>query len=328
MRAYMKKITFGIVGTSSITHRFLRGVEKVAEVEACAIASRELKKAEAFCETYPFLTPFESYVAMLKEPSIQAVYIALPNYLHEKAILQALHAGKHVLCEKPMVLHQEEVHRCFALAKEKGLLLMEAMKPCFLPTTLKAKEWIQQGKIGKLCYLEAGYCARNPIPFQSGWHSFPSMGGGALYDIGVYPLAFVNSICKDAIIKVQGTARMLPTGADAMHLIQLQYENGVGAQLRCAIDMDADNKAVIYGEQGTITIANFWKSDTAILKNTEGTETFYEPHDASEFQYQIHAFVQAILLNASEAALMSEEESARNAQVIDQLMRKDDVYES
>lgn len=324
----MNKITFGIASTAEITHRFLRGAALVEEAEVIAIASSSKQKVEGYCERYPFLTPYGSYEAMLANPAIQAVYIAYPNNLHYEAIIRALQAGKHVLCEKPMVLQEAQVHTCFTLAKQKGLLLMEAMKPCFLPTTQKAKEWIQEGKIGRLRYLEAGYCAKNPLPFQSGWHSKLEQGGGALYDIGVYPLAFVNTICTFPICNIQGISRKGFAEIDTMHLIQLQYKDGVCAQIRCAIDMDADNKAVIYGDTGSITIPSFWKSDTAILENAQGKQIFYEPHDASEFQYQIQAFTQAILHKQVEVAIMSEEISARNARCIDQLMRKERHYES
>lgn len=327
-RECMNTITFGIIGTGQITHRFIRGVNKVKEAKVVAIASRSLDKAEIYCAKYPWLTPYGSYDDILKNPSIQAVYIALPNYLHAEMIKKALDAGKHVLCEKPMVLHKEEVHECFAIAKERGTILMEAMKLCFLPTTLKAKQWIKEGKIGRVRYLEASYCVNHPAPFESGWHSHMEQGGGALYDLGVYPLAFANAICEADITSVQGIARKSTTGIDMLHMIQLQYADGACAQLRCAVDVDTQNQANIYGDSGRIMIPNFWKSDTAIVENTQGKEIFYEDHDASEFQYQIHSFTQAILGKEKEVKLMSESKSARNAGVIDQLIRKEGCYES
>lgn len=309
-------IKFGIIGTAHITHRFIKGMQYVEEAQVSMIASRSFEKACAYVEKYPSIQPASSIEAMLEDETIDAVYIATPNHTHEYWIKEALNHGKHVLCEKPMLLHEKEVHECFALAKEKGLMLMEAMKPCFLPTTKKAKEWCS--KIGKIRLIEAGYCHQDIQPFEQGWHSKLNQGGGAMYDIGVYPLAFVNYFASSPIRSIQHVHRWYKSGIDTMSCVLIEYEDGMLASIRCAIDMSDENQAIIHGEKGTITIKNFWKSDSALL-TCDKEEVFIEDHHASEFQYQIQAFVHDILNKKIENDKMSEQVSALNAYVLDEI---------
>lgn len=318
----MKKIHFGIIGTGNITHRFIRGVEKVDGVEAYAVSSRNLAQAERYCEAYPGMKAYGDYKEMLQDANVDAVYIATPNATHVRYIMDALDQGKHVLCEKPMVLHEQDAVACFHKANQQGLLLMEAMKPCFLPTTKKAMEWIKDGRIGKLQYIEAGYCANGTTPFLSGWHAEKELGGGALYDIGVYPLGFVNHIEQSEILDMQIQQRILPSGVDAMSILQISYEDGVLAQLRCAVDVCVENQAVLYGTKGSIIIPEFWKSEKAILRTKTQEEVFYEPHDKREFQYQIRSFVEDIRMQRVENSIMSKAATCRNARVIDSLLWK------
>lgn len=307
-------INFGIVGTANIAHRFIRGMQYVDNACVKMIASRSYEKAVAYVKDYPSIEAATSIEAMLGDENIDAIYIATPNHTHKYWIKEALNHGKHVLCEKPMVLHESDVHECFALAKQKGLLLMEAMKPCFLPTTQKAEEWLS--KIGKIKLIEANYCHDDVESFV-GWHNDLLCGGGAMYDIGVYPLAFVNHFVSSPIQSIQHVHRYLESGIDSMSCVLLQYEDGTLASIRCAIDMEEKNQAIIHGEKGTITIENFWKSDRADLISDEFDAIFGEPHNASEFQYQIASFVDSI--GESENKIMNEKTSARNAYVLDEI---------
>lgn len=316
---HLDNLKFGIIGTGAITKRFIKGANKVTGVEVCAVCSRSMKQAIEYASQYAGMQAFDQINDLFQH--VDAVYIATPNYTHKENIIQALMAKKHVLCEKPMLLTKQDVQECFALAKQQGCLLMEAMKPCFLPTTLQAKAWIEAGKIGTLRYLEGGYCSDGVEAFQSGWHSEIEKGGGALYDLGVYPIAFANCIDTTPIVSVQATSRCLENGIDAMWGIQITYEDGVIAQLRCAVDTPTQNVARLYGDQGYIEIENFWKSDKAVLHTSTEEIIFHEPHEQSEFQYQIAAFLEAIQTNASQQAIMDEHASARNAGVVDQLKK-------
>lgn len=314
-------IRFGIIGTSNIVHRFIRGVEKCGAVSVCGIASRDLSKAEAFVAQYPMIKAYASHDALFHEEQIDAIYIATPNDTHEDFAMRALSCGKHVMCEKPMMLHEDAVKRCFTYAKQQGLILMEAMKPAFLPTTLQAKKWIAEGTIGTLRYISAGYCHNEMTPFLEGWHHDRSLGGGILYDLGVYPIGFVHALLEQEAKDISLITRTLDNGCDIFCNISCRYLD-VAVEMLCACDTMMENRALICGDRGYIEIKNFWKSESAVLHTAKGEVHFEEPHDQSEFQYQIRSFCDSIHQHQIENEIMSEEMSRRNAHLVDMIIRK------
>lgn len=319
-------ITFGILGTANIAYRFLRGANKCEQVRVEVVGSRSLAKAQAFVKAAPKLRGVGTYEEVWNDPSIDAIYLATPNFTHYDLIMRSLQAGKHVLCEKPLLLHAHEVKTCFAYAKAHGLLLMEGMKPAFLPTTLQAKAWIQQGEIGQLRLIRASYCHDHVSAFLSGWHSDINQGGGVLYDIGVYPMGFVHAILplEPTDLKIQ--QRFLQKNCDCFDLLTCRYQE-VLVELLCGCDTPMHNEALIYGSKGTIRIKDFWKSDTAILCNAQGEQVFTEAHEQSEFQYEIREFCKSIEQKQIESPLMGEEDSLRNARMIDEIIAKGAQYE-
>lgn len=316
----MKKITFGIVGIGKISHRFIKGLQYVEGAQVLAVASRSQERAWKYAEPYAIPYAYENYEEMLQNPEIDAVYIATPNDTHHEYMMKALSFGKHVICEKPFTVHTKEAQEVFEYAKAKGLLVMEAMKACFLPTTLMVKQWIQQHKIGQVRYIEAGYCSR-AVNIPQTHHLFDKeRGGGSFYDVGIYPLAFVNELQSARIINY--TAKhVFDHGIDSFTQVLLQYEDGVIASVRSSIMADMDNTAVIYGDAGTIRIPQFWKSEKAYL-HVYGQEEiiFDEVHHASEFRYQIQHFVDLIRNGKSESNIMSMQATVRNMQLLEDII--------
>lgn len=319
----MEKIKFAIIGTGDITKRFIRGVELVENAEVVAVCSRNLQKAEAYAASYG-IRAYGDFDVCLQDDNIDAVYIATPNQTHVTYVMKALHARKHVLCEKIMMLHSEEVKEAFALARQQGVMLMEAMKACFLPTTRKAKDWIEAGKIGNIRLIQAQYCANSMAHFREGYRSQLTSGGGALFDLGVYPLAFLLRIYPHPIVDIQTQMRKSETGIDTMSAIQLRYDDGVIARILCAVDMADINMASIIGEQGVIRIQDFWKSEQASCV-APVNEEFEEIHNRSEFRYQVQAFVNDIITNQTEDAIMNEDASLRCIEIIEEIWRKENL---
>ena len=215
-----------------------------------------------------------------------------------------------------MVLCAADGEECFAYAKQRGLVLMEAMKPVFLPTTFMARQWIYEGKIGKLNYIQASYCHGEETWFHHGWHQDPKLGGGVLYDIGVYPIGFVHALLPQMPIHISCDTRYLENGCDSFHAIHARYED-VYVHMLCACDTPMENEALIIGTKGSIRIADFWKSERAVLHNEQGIHVFEEPHDRSEFRYEIESFCDAILAKAKSHGIVNEDVSLRNALLID-----------
>jgi predicted dehydrogenase len=299
---------FGIIGCGKITERFLKGCALVDDVDVIAAASRELDKAEEYCALHDIRLAYGSYEALCKDRNVDAVYIATPPFTHYALSKMALENGKHVLCEKPFVSSEEEVRELFELARKKGLLIMEAMKAVFTPTTAQVRLWLREGRIGELKYAEAGYCYRSPFGYDH-WVFDPQRMGGGMLDVGVYAIAYLNHLISYEIKESVALSTKSVTGCDEIMQILLKYANGVQASARSAIGVDTKNIAYFYGTQGYIEVVDFWKSRQAKLVRYSGETEDYSDDFPSEFVFQIDHFVQCIKKGTCESPVMSEEAS-------------------
>ena len=297
-------LKFAILGPGIISHRFVKGFRFTKGATLYAVASRNLKKAEDYAKEYQIPKAYGSYSEMLEDQEIDVVYIATPPFLHYEQVMQCLKAGKHVICEKPFMRKVEEIEKAFAYAKKHNLVLMEAMKVAFLPTTKQAKKWIAEGRIGELRYIEASYCYNGKFP-DSHWVYQKELGGGGMFDVGVYALAYANAIADAPIKTWHRLSQINEHGSDDFSQIIIAYENGVIASTRGAIGLKTENVANIYGTEGKIVVENFWKSNTATLFSEEGEEETFSIAQESEFTYQIQEIIDCILEEKEESEIMS-----------------------
>lgn len=313
----MKKIRFGIIGIGTISHRFMKGLGYVKHASVVAVASRSMQRAQDYAKTYKIAYAYGSYEDMLQNEEVDAIYIATPNDTHYEYMMMALAHGKHVLCEKPFTVHTSQTQEVFAFAKEKKLLVMDAMKACFLPTTRQVKQWLEEGSIGRLRYIEAGYCHyAQDIPETH--HIYDKQrGGGSFYDVGIYPLAFVNEL-QQSRIHHYTYEKSYDHEIDCFSQVLIHYEDGVVASVRSSIFADMDNTAILYGDKGTIRVPQFWKSERAFLQvHGESELMFEELHHASEFRYQIEHFVDLIMEHKTMSNVMNAQATLRNMQILE-----------
>jgi predicted dehydrogenase len=245
-------MNFGIIGTGNGARDFIIGLSHVSGAQAVAVGSRSKERAQAFATALNIKAAHGTYEALVNDPNVQIVYIATQHDSHRADCLLALQAGKHVICEKPFALNAVEAEEVFEVARVKKLFCMEAMWMRFMPLILHAKQWIDEGKIGKVHSLRAdfGYIADNGP--KSRFYD-PKAGGGALLDRGVYLLSLAQLILGNPTT-VQGNARM-ERGVDAHSTYLLGYTNGASAMLHATLVAQTTNEAVIYGEKGNIVIA-------------------------------------------------------------------------
>ena len=202
-------IQFGIMGAGNIARKFADAVRQVEGAQVAAVDSKSLERAQAFAQEQHIPAGYGGYQGMLQRPDIDAVYIATTNNFHYENILQCLEHGKHVLCEKSMVLHTRQAEEVFALAREKGLFLMECMWVRFLPKIQKVKEWVETGRIGKL------KCAQGNLGFYAGKDLTtraynPALGGGSMYDLGVYLIEVLGYFATEPLTQVESTVVRAP----------------------------------------------------------------------------------------------------------------------
>lgn len=276
----MRTVNFGIIGPGNIANTFAKGALMCEGVKLFAVGSRDFGRAKNFAEKYNMEKAYSSYDEVINDPQVDAVYIAVPHNSHSELAKKALNAGKAVLCEKPFFTNTEDARQVIDLAREKKLLLMEAMWTRYLPTTLKAHEWINEGKIGDVRLLNSSFCFCSEVNPASRLFD-PKLAGGAVLDIGVYCLSFSLDF-GGKLKNVTGTTTIGPTGVDEVNAISMEFENGALASCTSAIRATTIQDAYICGTRGYIHLPRFWSCTHAYLYGNDGKllEEFKDSYDS------------------------------------------------
>ena len=307
-------IRFAILGPGKISHRFTKGMKDVDNAQIVAVASRDLKKAQEYCTLYGIEKAYGSYEEMLCDTEVDAVYIATPPFVHADQIKMCLNAGKHVLCEKPLMKTSHEAKECFALAKQKGLMLMEATKGVFIPPFLKIKELVHENALGPVSYIEASYCYDGNFG-EDHWVKDQALAGGGMYDVGIYALSAVLCLLDKEVTDVK---RMDIKGNNCLDFTQILLHFGDAvASVRGAISVNTQNKLFIYGKKGHIECEFFWKCHDFVVR-VDGHEENYHFDFHSEFTYEIQHFVDCIEKGLVESPVLSEAMSCLMLDIMDE----------
>jgi dihydrodiol dehydrogenase / D-xylose 1-dehydrogenase (NADP) len=285
---------WGIYGAGAIAEAFARDFKKVNGGEIIAAYARNPQKIKSFCERYDIERSYHDEAAFFLDSDIEAVYISTPHTLHVEASIKALKAGKHVLCEKPFSMNAKEAKEVMTIAEEKELFIMEALWTLFLPTTQKVLEWIHTDRIGEIKAVHANFGfagSKDPM----GRLLNPDLGGGALLDVGIYPVLMANYLAKGTPISLSAQANFTQTGVDGSTFVSAKYENGMLALLASSIEINMMNNLVIYGEKGHIVVPLFWMADEATCYSEEGVETFIsDENQKNGYHYETQAVINAI----------------------------------
>lgn len=315
------QLQLGILSTASIVPRFLKAVRETGELQVDALASRNLTKAQEKAGEWAIPRAFGSYEELLQDPEIDAVYIATINNHHGRYVRQALEAGKHVLCEKPFVTSEEEVHELFSLARKKGRFLMEAQKAVFLPAIQKAKELIQSGALGQIGMIEFS----SPIdPGYNNWQFDPGKFGGPLYGNCIYSVEISQFLFDCTAVRCAGLRTTGSTPVEDQFSAVLLLENDVLFTNRCSTRVDIQHSAVIYGEKGRIEIPAYWRArEMTLYRAGQSPEVFSYPC-AHELVYEVRHVAACIRSGCTSSPVMTEEMTAqaiRTLRLLDQAFR-------
>lgn len=259
----MAKIQFGIMGAGSIARRMARVMASSDCAEVTAVASKSPDRAAAFARELGIPAAC-SYDELLSRQDVEAVYVATTHNFHYENVKACLMAGKHVLCEKPMVLTEANAKELFALAKEKGLFLMEAMWTRYLPSMQRARQWIEEGKIGKVQAVTGMIAFKADTDLTTRLMD-PALAGGGMYDIGVYAIEITTYLVGERVQNVMGSVRRdSRTGVDTNCNFILQFE-GADACLQCVFTANAKEYLIVTGTEGYIEIPTAHINDEAYL---------------------------------------------------------------
>ncbi|MDO4197592.1 MAG: Gfo/Idh/MocA family oxidoreductase [Erysipelotrichaceae bacterium] len=305
----MDKINIAVLGPGKIARRFVNG--KSEYVNYYAVCGRNPDKTKKFAEDNG-IDIYYSIEECLNDDNVDAVYISTPNPTHYELTKLCLNHHKHVLCEKPFVGTKEECNELYDLAKDKGLMLMEADKQLFLPLTQKIKEILDNKIIGDVKYMNGYYCDNRESKdiFQKDHWVFEEKTGGAIRDIGIYPIAYFNYLNNWEIEEVNTVSRYLH-GVDCFSITEIRYKNGVFSTSVSGFDIDLPKGCDIYGTLGHIHIDNFWKTGKAsIYLNTSETIELNEEM-ISDFKYETDHFALCIKKSLNESPVIGRNESLK-----------------
>lgn len=316
---------WGIMATGSIAQKFASTVNRMTDEGEIlqAVASRTKESAENFARQHRIPEVFDSYKAMAESDSVDVIYIATPNNMHYENVKMCLLAGKHVLCEKPFTTSAAQAQELYALAEEKGLFLMEGFWIRFLPVLQKMQELIKEGKLGEIRYIrsEYGFVAKGDRKVRK---FNPQLGGGALLDIGIYNLGFLNMIMGKNPDLFTSDVHMTDVGTDDFSVIHLHYpqENGQGAEavVTTAIGLDIQRKAAVIGTKGSIYLDDFQKAETMTVSLSDGEEYEIEiPFEINGFEYQIREASNCIREGRTHSGIYTPQMSLQTLSLIDDI---------
>lgn len=316
----MTTCRFGILGAGKIAAHFCNAVKAVNGAEVVAVASTSCERARDFAEKNSIPQYYASYEEMLNHADINIVYIATTHNFHMDDLRLCFEHGMNVLCEKPMVLTADDAREAFRMAKEKRLFCMEAMWSRFLPQYQKAREWIVEGKIGKLQSVSA-VIAFKADSDPTGRLLNPKLAGGAMYDIGVYPIEAIGYLIGEPIESCMGKWRPAPTGVDERATFILQFPS-CDAAVQCLFTSNAKEYVIVNGSDGYIELP-FVSGGHKIMRydaNRRLEEEFTEPFE-NGFVYEIEEVVRCIAQGKLYSEIMPPEATIACAEVFDQILR-------
>jgi predicted dehydrogenase len=273
------KVRWAILGAGRIANAFAKDFYLMQNAELIAVASSDKEKAASFAKEYNIPEAI-SHEELFNSDSIDAVYIATTHNFHFEQAMHCLQNGKAVLCEKPITVNDSQFKKLMSVSEEKNIFLMEAMWTYFLPAIQKANEWLAQGRIGKLKVIQADF-AFNMEKNMEGRMYNPNLAGGALLDLGVYPISLAYYFAGKSPEEITASGVMTHTGVDESVGMIFQYGD-VTADLFTSMVTRMGNTLKLFGEEGYIEIPDFWKAGAARIfdKEFNHVET-YEDHRTS-----------------------------------------------
>ncbi|KAF1297703.1 oxidoreductase [Enterococcus sp. JM4C] len=297
----MKTYHWGIVGLGEIAHQFAQTFNHSSS-QLTAVASRTQEKADEFAKHYQIPKSYGSYDALLADPTIDIIYIAVPNRQHIDYILPALEAGKHVLCEKAITMNQAELTRAVQLAEKNNLILAEAMTIFNMPLYQQLREIADSGKLGKLKMIQAPFGSyKEPDPKNRFFN--PDLAGGALLDIGTYAVSFARYFLNAQPSVIASNVLPFETGVDEQSVTILRNNKNEMAAITLTFQAKMPKLGVVAFENGYITVPEYPRADKAEIYYNDGTKEFIESGDTQEaMNYEIQnmvAFIEGTKPNKS-----------------------------
>ena len=308
----------GLLSTANINRAILAGAAKTDRVDVVAVASRDAQRAETYAAEHGIATAHGSYEALLADPDVESVYISLPNGMHHEWTMQALAAGKHVLCEKPYTRHPGEAEEAFDAADAAGLVLAEAFMYRHHPQTAAVARLVADGAVGRLCAVKATFTF--PLHDLSDVRALPELDGGALMDVGCYCVSGIRLLAGEPE-HVRGEQVTGTTGIDMAFHGTLRCADDVVGQFEASFRSPQRQSLEAVGETGVLVVEAPWRLDWggSVTLRRDGETEVVEVEGADSYTRELENLADAI--EGGAPALLGRADAVGQARVIDALYR-------
>ncbi|TDQ46105.1 Gfo/Idh/MocA family protein [Actinorugispora endophytica] len=310
---------WGVLGTGGIAGAFLKGLGAVEGARVTAVGSRSDASAARFADAWGIPNRHGSLQGLAGDPEVDVVYVATPHPAHVEGALACLEAGKHVLCEKPLAMNTREAASMIDAARRNERFLMEAMWTRFAPAAREIDRLLADGAIGELRLLNADF--GNAVPYDPRSRMWaPELGGGALLDLGVYPVALASHFLGELTV-VGATGRLAPNGVvDAQSAVIVEGDKGTTGLLSCSLDAPLPNRVALAGTRGRIELDRWWcPTDFVLYRDGREPEAFAFPHRANGYEHEAEEVARCVAAGELQSPLMPWDESLRVMRVLDEV---------
>ncbi|MFJ5223751.1 Gfo/Idh/MocA family protein [Streptomyces sp. NPDC088400] len=299
-----RPVRWGVLATGAIAAAFTADVRELADAEVVAVASRTEASANEFASRFGIPRAYGDWAGLLADDEVDVVYVATPHSAHRPAAGLALAAGKPVLCEKAFTLDAGEAGELVSLARERGLFLMEAMWMYCNPVIRRLVELVRDGAIGDIRTVQADFGLQGPFAPDHRLRD-PALGGGALLDLGVYPVSFAQLLLGEPD-RVQADALLSPEGVDLNTGMLLGWDAGATALLTCSVTAGTAATATVTGTTGRIEVPSGFFGTERFVLHREGAEPeeFTTEGPLHGLQYEAAEVMRCLRAGETESALV------------------------
>jgi predicted dehydrogenase len=279
------RVRWGILSTGHIAEAFVSDLQRMPDAEVVAVGSRSTEAAEVFARRFGIERAHGSWQALADDPDVDAVYVATPHHAHFEASLLAVRAGKATLTEKPFTLDAPSAQLLIETAQANGVFLMEAMWMRCIPAIRRIAGMIADGAIGDVTAVHADFGLQGPFDETHRLRA-RALGGGALLDLGVYPITFAQ-LFLGTPTTIEAWARLSPAGVDENTGILLGYDSGALAVLTCSLIGDTARRAVVTGTAGRFEVPRgFFRPTEFTLWRGAESERVELPFDGLGYHFE------------------------------------------
>ncbi len=313
----MQPVSWGIIGTGHIANKFAQDLTAMPEARLVAVGSRSKAAAESFGARWGAPHRHGSYAALAEDRAVEAVYVAVPHPFHAEISLLCLEAGKAVLCEKPFAINASQAEQVIRCARARKLLVMEGMWTRAFPVMARLRQLLADGAVGGVRLVAAHFSFRSQFSPEGRLFN-RALGGGALLDVGIYPVSLASMILGSPA-QICSAAEMGPSGVDYQAAMIFHYQSGAVATLFAGLRADTPGEAEIIGQSGSIQLQSpWWKPSRMTLRRAWGKrEHFDMPYAGNGFQFEAAEFIHCLRQGRLESTLMPLDETLAIMKTLD-----------